>query len=237
MGSQVGYRGRIGNVIHYKMGKKFYTRSAPKKYEQTEASKAAAKIFGKASAIGALVRGDLSSVIPSPSDRKMHGRLLAKIFEWLQIVNNDQPQNRYPPNLESFDSLNLEAPSLESRWRVKAQVTNLSPGVLEIKIPALVPKKAFIAPEGAVEVICKIATAVTDIHNVVSIGRFSTEIIYPLDEQEVPEQTISIELPMPEGSLVVTALALEYSEDRYKRRRIITNNLYLPSKIIHSIYL
>jgi hypothetical protein len=108
---------------------------------------------------------------------------------------------------------------------------------LEIKIPALDPKKAFIAPNGAVEVICKIATTVTDIVKLTSIGRYSTEVIYPLDDQEVAEQNISIELPMPEGSLVVTGLALVYAEDKYYRKKFITNNSFLPSKIIHSIYL
>ena len=40
MGSQGGFIGRIGNVIHYKMGDKDYTRSVPKKYKQTKGTKA-----------------------------------------------------------------------------------------------------------------------------------------------------------------------------------------------------
>ena len=40
MGSQGGYIGRIGNIIHYKMDGKLVTRSAPRKYKQTKATKA-----------------------------------------------------------------------------------------------------------------------------------------------------------------------------------------------------
>jgi len=237
MGSQMGFSGRIGNVIHYKMGDKYYSRSAPRKYTQTKASKARAEIFGRASSIGAQIRGGLSSVIPNPSDRKMHGRLVADLFAWLQILSDNPTVKNNQPIFDPINSLNSEAVSLGSRWRVEARVINPSPGLLEIKIPALDPKKAFIAPNGAVEVICKIATTVTDIVKLTSIGRYSTEVIYPLDDQEVAEQNISIELPMPEGSLVVTGLALVYAEDKYYRKKFITNNSFLPSKIIHSIYL
>jgi len=234
----MGFSGRIGNVIHYKMGDKYYSRSAPRKYTQTKATKAMARIFGRASAIGALIRSGIHSVIPNPSDRKMHGRLVADLFAWLQILSDNPAGKNKQPIIDPQNSLNSEAVSLGSRWRnIVTEVVNPHPGLLEIKIPGLVPKKTFIAPEGAVEVICKIATTVTDINNIISVGHYSTEIVYPLDDQEVAEQTISIELPMPEGSLVVTALALEYSEEKYSRRRIITDNSFLPSRIIHSMYL
>ena len=237
MGSQMGFSGRIGNVIHYKMGDKYYSRSAPRKYTQTKATKARAEIFGRASSIGAQIRNGLSSVIPNSSDRKMHGSLVAQVFAWLQILSDSPTEKNNQPIFDPLNSLNSEAVSLGGRWRMEARVINPSQGLLEIKIPAMVPKKAFIAPDGAVEVICKIATTVTDIVNITSIGQYSTEIIYPLDDQEVAEQTISIELPMPEGSLVVTGLALVYTQDKYFRKKIITDNSFLPSKIIHSMYL
>ena len=60
------------------MGDKYYSRSAPRKYTQTKATKARAKVFGKASGIGAQIREGLSSVIPNSSDRKMHGLLVAR---------------------------------------------------------------------------------------------------------------------------------------------------------------
>ena len=40
------FTGRIGKVIHYKIGNKFYSRSVPKKYKQTKATKEKSFEFG-----------------------------------------------------------------------------------------------------------------------------------------------------------------------------------------------
>ncbi len=237
MASQMGYRGRMGNVIHYKMGEKYYSRSAPKKYEQTEATKARAKVFGKASSIGALLRKNLSSVIPNSSDRKMQSRLVAEIFAWLQRVGNRPAAKNNQPSFDFLFSLNSEAPRLSNRWDVKVQVTNPFPDILEISIPAFIPNQAIVAPPNAVEIICKIATSVIDIVNIDGIGKHKTEINYPLDDKEAAGQTISVQLPMPPGSLVVTALSLVYIADKYDSKEVITNDSFAPSKIIHMIYL
>lgn len=237
MGSQMGFSGRIGNVIHYKMGDKYYSRSAPRKYTQTKATKAKAKVFGKASGIGAQIRVGLSSVIPNSSDRKMHGLLVSQVFAWLQTLSSNSTEIRNEPIFDPLNSLNSKAVSLGARWRNKFPVINSSPGLLEIKIPSLVPKETFFLPDGAEEVICKIATTVIDISNIASIGQYATEVNYLLNDQEVAEQTISIELPMPEGSIIVTGLGLVYTQDKYFRKHIIADNSFLPSKIIHSMYL
>jgi hypothetical protein len=238
MASQMGYIGRIGKVIHYKMGDKYYSRSAPRKFTQTKATKASAKLFGRASGISAKIRAGLDSVIPNSSDRKMHARLVAEVFAWLQVAADQPADESNQPKFDPANSLNTKAVSLESRWRqFPVRVVNPSTGLLEIKIPAFVPGKSFIAPAGAVEVICRIAIAVTDITKITSVGQYSTEIIYSLDDLEVSEQTIAVELPMPDGSLVVTGLALQYAEDKYFRKKIITDNSFLPSRIISAMYL
>ena len=108
------------------MGNKFYSRSAPVKYEQTDASKASARVFGKASGIGAQIRKGLSSVIPNSSDRKMHGRLVAEVFTWLQFVRDRPAAKNNQPKFNSLSSLNSEAPTLSSRWNVEVQVLNPS---------------------------------------------------------------------------------------------------------------
>ena len=41
---------------------------------------------------------------------------------------------------------------------------------------------------------------------------------------------------MPEGSLVVVGLSLVYAVDKDDDRSIVTNNSFLPSKIIRMFY-
>ena len=237
MATQAGLVGKIGNMIHYRMGNKYYSRSVPKKFTQTKATKEKAVIFGKASSVGAQVRAGLGSVIPNPSDRKMHGRLVRDLFTWLQTqpVNPDQKMGQ--PQFDPYVSLNSESVNFQNRWLAGVpRVTNPAPGKLEITIPTLIPGKAFRAPEEAEEVICKIASAVTDIKSSILIGQYAKEIVFPLNDQEIAGQIISIELPMPEGSLVMTAMGLVYTQDKYQRKRIITDNAFLPAAIIHSLF-
>jgi hypothetical protein len=167
----------------------------------------------------------------------MHGRLVSDIFTLLQIVRDRPAAKNNQPRFDFLFSLNSEAPRLSSRLNVEVRVLNPSPGMLEIWIPALVPKQAFIAPPEAIEVICRIATTVIDINNIKMLGKYKAEIIYSLDDNEAPGQTIPIELPMPEGSLVVTGLSLVYAVDQDDTRNIVTNNAFLPSNIIKMFYL
>ena len=85
MATQSGIIGRIGNTIYYKMGEKYYMRSAPRKYKQTKATKAKATEFGKASGIGRIIRENLSNVIFNADDRNMQTKLVGTIFSWMQI--------------------------------------------------------------------------------------------------------------------------------------------------------
>ena len=90
----MGYVGRIGNVIHYKVGNQFYSRSAPRKFKQTKATKAAASVFGRASIIASAIRSILMEVLPNPSDRKMQLRLVSAVLEWLHLVEMIQANPR-----------------------------------------------------------------------------------------------------------------------------------------------
>ena len=84
--ADVGFSGRIANLIYYKMYGKTYVRSAPSKVKQTKATKAKATIFGRASVLGKVIRGQLRSVIPFPSDHKMQIRLVSAIIQWLNAM-------------------------------------------------------------------------------------------------------------------------------------------------------
>src|SRR5258708_30609584 len=102
MGSQGGFIGRIGNVIHYKMDGKLYTRAAPRKYKQTKATKAKSREFGMASTIGKVIRENLQSVIFGTDDRKMQTRLVGEIYKWLQVARHQPASIETQPNFVSF---------------------------------------------------------------------------------------------------------------------------------------
>ena len=121
MPSQINVQltGRIKNLICYKVGDKYYTRTAPGKVKQTKATKKRATEFGKASGMGKCMRQQLLPVIPFPADNKMQTRLVSVLFQWLR-AGYDPGQ---PCNDVSFikDFQFTEGYSIKERWMIPLQ--------------------------------------------------------------------------------------------------------------------
>src|SRR5580693_4009881 len=235
MGSQMGYTGRIGNIIHYKMGDKYYTRSAPRKYKQTKGTKAQSSEFGMASTIGRIIREHLESVIFDTNDRKMQTRLVGELFSWLQLARHEPASAMTKPTLDQFQ-FSTGSPILVNRWTAKFKVSSPASGKVQIAIPSFIPKTAFKAPAGSGAVACRIASVVIDVENKEGIGSAQYEIIYKLNRNKTEAQNIIQQLPMPKGSLLVTGMCLEYFVDRYKRTAPTKDKLFKPSQIIYAAH-
>ena len=189
MATQMGMTGRIGNVVHYKMGDKFYTRSLPRKYKQTKRTKAKSSEFGMASTIAMLIRQNLEDVIFDPTDRKMQIRLVGEIYTWLQDARHESASDENQPKLNHF--FFSDSPGISSRWRVDYQVSKPASGQIQIAIPSFIPKAAFKSPAGTSAIICKIASVVIDIENKKELGSAKNEISYALDQNRVPPKKLS----------------------------------------------
>jgi hypothetical protein len=232
---QMGYIGRIGNIIHYKMDGKFYTRAAPRKYKQTKATKAKSSEFGMASTIGCIIRQNLESVIFDTNDRKMQTRLVGEIFTWLQIARHEPASAETQPGFDHFQ-FSAGSPILANRWDVKFKVSSPLSGQIQIAIPSFIPKTSFKTPAGAGAVVCRIASVVIDVENKKELGSAQSEIIYQLDRNKTEAQNIIQELPMAKGSLLVTGMCLEYFVERSKRSVPTKDKLFKPSQIIYAVY-
>ena len=235
MGSQGGYIGRIGNIIHYKMDGKLVTRSAPRKYKQTKATKAKSREFGMASTIGRIIRENLQSVIFRTDDRKMQTRLVGEIYKWLQVARQQTASVVTQPDFLSF-KFSTGNPALSARWFVALKVSKLAEGQIQIAIPSFVPKSGFRGPKKASSVVCRIASVVIDVEKKIDIGTAKNEISYTLDQKKVEAQKIIQELPMPAGSLLITALCLEFCTSIGDNRIPTNDKLYKPSQIIYAVH-
>jgi len=235
MGSQMGFTGRIGNVIHYKMGDKFYSRSLPRKYKQTKGTKAKSSEFGMASTIGRVIRENLKSVIFDKADRTMQTRLVGEIYSWLQYARHQPASAATQPTLDRF-RLSSESPALSARWNVKFVVSRPISSQIQVTIPSFIPKSSFKSPAGTTAVVCRIASVVINVENKKEIGNAQNEISYTLDQKKVPAQNIIQKLPMPAGSLLVTGMCLEYYAVRHKNTVSTNDKLFKPSQIIYAVY-
>ncbi|MFI5193162.1 MAG: hypothetical protein ACHQD7_03875 [Chitinophagales bacterium] len=233
--SGMGFTGRAGNLIYYEMRGKYYVRSVPARVRQTKATKVRASQFGRAAAIGKAIREQLSSVISNPKNNKMQTRLVSAVFQWLRSDRSQRAE--LINNLDLINAFNFsdQAAGIQQRWKVALQVSNPSPGLLQIKIPAFIPKGSIVAPAHTISVICTIATAVCD--TATAIGGSSTELIFNHNATRIAAQTISIKLPTPDGSLIVTGVSLAYMISKNGIAKKNINKAFMPAGIVDAIFI
>lgn len=142
MGKQNGlkYVGRQGNVIYYELNGGYYTRMAPAKVKQTAATKIRSSNFAIAARANRVLRSLLLPAIPFPKDKKMQNRFGGAIMKWLQRQTPEQlEQTTSLPYLQNFQF--NEATSIPERWKVPLSVNKQISDVLQLHIPAFIPKE------------------------------------------------------------------------------------------------
>ncbi len=231
----MGLVGRVGELIHYQMGGKYFSRAAPKKFKQTKATKRRAGEFGRASALASSIRAALEPVIPRPKDKKMQGKLVATVFQWLSGVSTRSNESS-PGELEYF-SFDETSKSVRERWPVVFKIKKTVSGQLQIEIPAFIPTESIVAPSFTVSVICKIAVGVCDAEFGTPLGKFSTLLNLDYNGKPREKQIIPIDLPATKSSLVVTGASLEYKIMKEGRLKNNLNRAYMPAGIVDAILL
>jgi hypothetical protein len=237
MPSQINLQitGRIQNIVFYKRGDKYYARSVSGSIKQTKATKKRAGEFGKASRAGKILRQQLLPVIPFPADNKMQTRLVSDLFNWLRCGFDPEQPCDPVPYLNDFSF--TEGDTISERWKVFLEVTKAADGILQMKIPAFVPAKNIQAPAGTVLVKCHIATAGYNLKNGVGTGGFSTSLNFNYNNEPVPEQIISLPIPTPSQTLIVTAVSLEYYFNKNGYLQKSVNKAFMPAGIVKAMYL
>jgi len=228
------FTGRIGNLIFYKIDETYYMRGAPGKIKQTAATKKRSTEFGKASRTGSRLRRQLFPVIPFPKDNKMQTRLVTALYTWFRKGYDPLKPCVAVPFLERYQF--TEESSIKERWWVDLQVSQPATNMLELKIPAFVPTRNIIAPAGTKKIKCVIATAGCNVETGAHTHGTSTTILYDYNQLEVPEQIVSLPTPTPKGSLVVTAVGLEFicTKGGYFER--VIKKGFHPSGILSAMY-
>ncbi|RNI36706.1 hypothetical protein EFY79_10290 [Hanamia caeni] len=237
MPSQINLQitGKIGNIIFYKRGDKYYARSVSGGIKQTKATKKRATEFGKASRAGKILRQQLLPVIPFPADNKMQTRLVSDLFSWLRSgFDPGQPCDPIPV-LNDFSF--TEGNTIAERWRVPLEVTKTADGMLQIKIPAFVPAKNIVAPAGTVLVKCHIATGGCDLKIGRETGGFSTSLNFNYNQEPVSEQIISLPTPTLSQTLIVAGVSLEYYFNKNGHLQKSMNKAFMPAGIVKAMYL
>jgi len=232
-----GFTGKAGNLIYYKVNGKNYVRSFPEKVRQSQATKARATLFGQASTLGAIIRNQLPGIMPFPKDKHMQTRLVTALYQWLvQMKNQNNAEPLQPDALKGF-LFAEQRPSVFHRWRVNLDLSVDPAGEVKIVIPSFVPVKTIKAPPGTSSVVCRIAACSGDVKELAQLGGDWTEFIFDYNDQSFDSKTVTFQLRMPKGSLVITAISLKYRLARKNYWLNNTNKSYMPADIIDARYI
>jgi hypothetical protein len=226
------YSGRIGPVIHYRVGDKYITRAMPRKFKQTRATKKRAAEFGRASTIGTSIRGILSPIVPEAPDAKTRGRLVGVVAEFLRNHLRDpgNPYNYYHLTRFRYD---IGQSSIRDRWQISLEIFNPSPGQVQVKIPAFVPNQSIKAPVRTKLVVCQISIGSINLKDGMMLNKSKIKLNYDYNDIPVGEQIISVDLPTPKESLVVTAVSLSYGKLTDEGLPRNSNKAFMPAGIIN----
>jgi hypothetical protein len=233
-----GYTGRVGLLVFYNLNGKNIVRSLPYKYKQTKATKASASEFGRASGIARSIRTQLGPVISNPTDNKMQTRLVTAVFAWIRSMRDPSKKIQgivYP--VRGFNFSEKSTAAISDRGFPAIQISSPSGGLVQIRIPAFIPKAVMKAPAYTESIHCRLCTCVTNIKNSHPLGSASVELEIEYNDTEVAAQTISFKLPTMENALVVTGASLIYRLNKSGNIQVNTNKAFMPEEILSAVCL
>jgi hypothetical protein len=236
-GNLKNFSGKIANVVGYELLGKQRIRVAPGKIRQTRDTKKSASLFGKASSMAGSLRHKLVKVIPYPSDNNMHTRLNAAILKWLRDNGTGVPDmGDHLMFVEGFQ-FTEEGYTLAQRFRAPLAVSKPSDGVVQIDIPAFVPSELIYAPKGTASVVCDIVAVNCLIEKTDVVQSDTEQLSFDYNKNSVDAQSISLNLPTPPGSLLITAVSLKYMIPVYGGVKVSTAKGYQPAAIVSAMSL
>jgi hypothetical protein len=201
--------GRIGPVIFYFVGDKFYSRAAPGKIKQAPKTKIRSANFGTAARAGKALRGGLHDALPHPKDRQMQSRFSGGIAKWLalQSVKEIAPAEDIP-GLYQFQFSGLWA--FDEVFRVPFSVSMTNGDAIEIDVPALIPAAAMKGPRDTSSVECTFAVASCDLATGLPLGSNLIRWNIPYNNTALPAQTFTLSCQQPVGSIIVVTGGLRF---------------------------
>jgi hypothetical protein len=222
--------GRIGPVVFYlRYGTKCSRVHTPH-IKQTEATKAAAKNFGRAIRYAKHLRHGIMSIMHDEKDRAIMYKMNKAVQSWLKMK---------PDLMVSHDRLRyLHNLDINHRGRIKfpVEVDWSQPGNVQVKFPAFNPKKDLAGKSGTTHIIWKLAVA-----GVTTIGRLpwpvigsETKFTTPYGDINLPENVISLPYTLKPGTINIVAIALHLCFDEHETRQ--KQKTWEPAGLVAAYY-
>jgi len=233
---EINYRGRIGNLICYKRDGKYLLRLRPEKVNQTDATRASAQIFGKASRICGSMRKSFAPIIPDVKARKLMLSLNKAIYTWLlkTTASGNQPFHQVTTlNHISFNSEVEFSNKIKCRFETNWQ----TPGELKLYIPAIRPSEELKMPPDTKSALLELMLFSCSLNAVPVVQIDKRTIFLDGSLDLIPSQEVLFNAGEEPGSIKIIAGALKYNNPDYDWNAVQPALKWKPAGIIEAVYI
>jgi hypothetical protein len=233
--TDVFLNGSVGNIIFYRRMDKNCARIKRTSIQQTDATKIRGINFGIASRACKALRSGLTAAIPFPKDRSMQTRFCGVIAKWLGQSNADTllPDDALP-YIRTFSF--TTGYSFSERFKVPVTISQPQDQLIIVNIAAFIPAMQISAPAGTGSVTLVLSVAGCLLKNGEATGSETHTMLIPYNDITIPAQSFEFHVPMPAGSLTVTAGRLIYNVVGNNGLSCTKNPAFVPAGVIDARY-
>jgi hypothetical protein len=231
--TDVFLNGSVGNIIFYRRMDKNCARIKRTRIQQTDATKIRGINFGIASRACKALRSVLTVAMPFPKDRSMQIRFCGVIAKWLGQSNADTliPDDAVP-YISTFSF--TTGYSFSERFKVPVTISQPQDHLIIVNIPSFIPAVQISAPAGtgSVTLVISVAGCLIKIGEVT--GSETHSMVIPYNDSTIQAQAFEFHVPMPAGSLTVTAARLFYNAVENHGISQEENPAFIPAGMINA---
>ena len=228
-------QGTIEHVVLYRRMGKNCSRIKRTHINQTPATKKRGINFGISARAARGLRNGLQPVMPQPKDRSMQSRFSGAIAKWLALQEvSTMPSCEDVPYIGSFAFANCI--TFKERFKVPVIISHAADNVITISIDAFVPAMAISVPVQTVTVALVISVAGCLLQSGDITGGQTLNLRFPYNDTPVDAQELAFPLPLPGGSLTVTAARLIYRGKENNMATKINDATFTSAGILNARY-
>ena len=203
-------RGRVGDKIYsVKNGKNYVRQVSMRTAPPTEAMIAHQQRFALAAGICRTLRNEMKKYITFSNPVEMQGKMASAMMGWLKRHHTSPAEKG--DHTEAFGKCMLSKSSfLTERWKNRITFSHATDGIVSITIPEFIPGELLPVTAQASYVLCVIVVAGVAVDTGELTESWLKEISFKHNHTVVPAQTIDLPLEAAAGSLIVTAMSLEF---------------------------
>lgn len=229
-------KGRLGNQVFSIINGQNYVRPVRKNGPPTEAMKARQELFARAGKLCKALKLQINEHIKIKVGYNiMCTKMMSSLVYWITAYCKGGMQKGNTSEY-FYDCDFTSEKTLRNTLRVPLEFSIPEKGLIQLKIKSFNPIHNIVAPHYTSQVECKIVAAGALAIDGTPTGSVTEILHFDYNDRQVAEQVIDLQIPTPEGALIVIAMSLQYKLFAATFGKNNHNATYAPAGIVHALY-